>query len=305
MPVAFPSMPLQEQIIDLRTGAMSRAWIAWFEEYLIRINNVEFEQGSEGGGIAGGIQTGIDDLRSEIAASGNINAQVLNRIEDFEKDFAAIPSLLHRIEELENVVSSLSDRVVPTLPFYLGEAIKIDVDGHITFYNAAVFEKEIELPLSGIGRGATAPTLVRIGSYTGYEFDIGDDGYFEFEVPNEWNGTTDIKIGLHWYCDEDYVTNSGEVQWQGIYACTPERSTEPLDAPTHTDTVVSGDVNIPATAKYLEETYLTIPAAALAYHDIVGVLISRIALVAGANPTAKPTIVSAEVSYYSNKLGEY
>ena len=64
-------------------------------------------------------------------------------------------------------------------------------------------------------------------------------------------------------------------------------------------------MDLPITAKHLEETYLVIPAAALALHDIVGILVSRIALVAGSNPTAKPTIVSAEVSFYANKLGEY
>ena len=61
MPVAFPSMPLQEQIIDLRTGAMSRAWIAWFEEYLIRINSIEFEQSDTSSSVTG-IQNNLESI---------------------------------------------------------------------------------------------------------------------------------------------------------------------------------------------------------------------------------------------------
>ncbi len=165
-------------------------------------------------------------------------------------------------------------------------------------------EKEFLIPLDALGRGATAPTLVRLGSYAGYEYDIGDDSHFSFEVPSEWKTNTDIKVGLHWYCNEAYALNSGEVRWQGIYACTPEGGGETVDAPTHTATVNTGDVNIPATAKHLVESYLTIPAASIAAHDVIGVLLSRVALGAGNNPTAKPTIISVEISFTADKLGE-
>jgi hypothetical protein len=42
MPVDFPNMPLHERIIDIRSGAMSRAWIAFFEKYATAINTIEF-----------------------------------------------------------------------------------------------------------------------------------------------------------------------------------------------------------------------------------------------------------------------
>ena len=52
--------------------------------------------------------------------------------------------------------------------------------------------------------------------------------------------------------------------------------------------------------------YLTIPATSIAAHDIIGLTLSRIAIDDGNDPTGvnHPYIVSAEVSYIANKLGE-
>lgn len=176
-------------------------------------------------------------------------------------------------------------------------------DGELTLAGTARVEKENSIGLDGIGKGASAPTVTRLGDYYGYAFTIGDDGYASFEVPDEWDSTTAIDIAIHWYINEAYATNSGEVKWQVIYACTPENGAEAVDAPTHTGTLTTGDVNIPATAKYLVESIVTIPAASIAAHDVIGLLVSRVALTAGNNPTAEPVIVSMEYEFYASKLG--
>jgi len=158
-------------------------------------------------------------------------------------------------------------------------------------------DRELNISLDALGRGATAPALVRLGSYAGYEYDIDDDSHFSFEVPSDWGGG-DIDIAFHWYCNEAYALNSGKVRWKAVVACTPEGGGEALDAPTHTETAYTADTNIPATAKYLIESEIEIPAAKLAAHDVVGVLFSRCALAGVASPpTAKPTIVGLEIEY--------
>jgi hypothetical protein len=170
--------------------------------------------------------------------------------------------------------------------------------------NARVQCKKI-ISLDALGRGVTAPALVRLGNFAGYEYDIGDDSYFSFEPPEAWDSSTPILIKVYWYVDEAYVDHSAEVRWQGIYSCVPDNGTEAVDAPTHTGTVNTGDINVPAIAKALTTGTLTIPAASIVADDVIGILFSRIALAGGTNPhSGKPTIVRVEIYYITNKLGK-
>jgi hypothetical protein len=156
--------------------------------------------------------------------------------------------------------------------------------------------REFILPISGFGTGAAKPAETILGNYLGYAFTVNDLGYFTFEVPIDWNGTSDIEIFIHWYCNEAYALQSAKVQWRLSYTATKEDGTEAVDAGS-TD-VDSGDISIPTLAKQLIETGLVIPAAALALHDSLGIQIKRIAA-SGTSPTAKPVIVSVEVEYIS------
>lgn len=183
--------------------------------------------------------------------------------------------------------------------------LKIASDGELTLYGTARVMKEVAFPLDGIGKGATAPTLTRLGNTIGYAFTIGDDGYIHFEIPDDWAATTPITIHLHIYTNETYAANSGETRWQGAWSAIPEDGTEPVDGATHTGTVDSGDVNIPAAAKGMQEIDMSaIAGASLAQHDTIAIKLSRVALVAGSNPTAEPVVISAEYEYYADKLGE-
>jgi len=182
--------------------------------------------------------------------------------------------------------------------------VDVNSEGTITFAGDARVQKVIHLPLVGLGTGGTAPTLTRLGNYAGYAFTISDDSYFSLESPIDRAAGTDITLSLYWYINEAYVTNSGEVRWQVKWSATPDSSTEAVDAAVHNATVAGSDENIPATAKFLTKTSLTITGTNIVADDIIGLLISRIALTGGANPTAEPVIVRVEAYYTADKFGK-
>jgi hypothetical protein len=178
-------------------------------------------------------------------------------------------------------------------------------DGPWTLTGSSRVIKEISFPLFAIGSGATAPTLVRFGNVFGYAFDIDDDGYLQLEVPSDFDDSTGITIFLRTAINEAYATDNAEVRWQGTYSCVPDDESEAVTDAEHTGTLDSGDINIPAIKRGLQQVTLgTIPATDLALNDVLFILLSRIALVGGNNPTAVPVIIQAGYEYTSNKLGE-
>ena len=134
--------------------------------------------------------------------------------------------------------------------------------------------------------GTTAPTRNIVGRFVVQEFTIGDDGLIQFALPVDYNGSG-LTLKADWGCNEAYATNSGEVKWQGDWAAAPVGET--WDAPTHTGTFDSGDINIPATAQErLLSTVGTIANGSLSAGDVVGIKVSRVALTGGVDPTAEP-----------------
>jgi hypothetical protein len=164
-------------------------------------------------------------------------------------------------------------------------------------------EKEIRIDIESLGTGTAAPTKQIIGNYVGYLYQIGDDSKFQFEIPHDWVGG-DLELYAHLYVNENYATNNGYINWELKYSCTPEDGGEPLDAPTDSGTLASGDFQIPATAKHLMEAGpVTIPEADIAEGDIVGVTFKRIANTGGHSaPTAHPVIIGIELEYHASKL---
>ena len=186
-----------------------------------------------------------------------------------------------------------------------GNYVDIDAQGRVTLYGDARVEHEVAFSLAGIGKGASAPTLVRLGNSVGWAFGISDDGYLSFEVPVSWDSSTGIKIMIHTYVNEAFAVAEGEMRWQGTWSAVPEDGLEPIDGATHTGTLDSGDVNVPAAAKGLLEVDVgVIAAGSLAEHDVVSILLSRIAVNDGNDVTAEPVITEAEYEWYANKHGE-
>ena len=177
--------------------------------------------------------------------------------------------------------------------------------GVLTLHGAARVNKNLTFALDAVGRGATAPAETRLGNTVGWAFTINDDGYFSTELPYDWDSTTGIEIKLHYYTNEAYATNSGEVRWEVAWAAVAEDVDEVVDAPTHSGTLTGADKNISATAKGLQEYNVgTIAAASLAFEDCLFLKLKRIALTAGNNPTAEPVILAIEMEYTANTLGE-
>jgi len=160
----------------------------------------------------------------------------------------------------------------------------------------------IEIQSADFGKGNTKPTQIILGNYTGWEFDINDDSVMDIALPHDVDITGSLIIHISWFVNEAYSTNSAEVQWQAKYSFTPQDGSEALDAPVHTGTLTTGDINIPTTAKTVVHTSnLVIPAniieRSVEWHDIMGLTIKRIALNSGVGPTAKPTVVSVHIEY--------
>ncbi len=182
---------------------------------------------------------------------------------------------------------------------------KFDNNGRQTMAGNARVMKEVPLNITSLAPGASGAAQGKIGNYPGWEFGINDDMLDEFEVPFDWDESTDLQFKVYWGIDEAYVTNSGEVQWQIVWSACPSDASEALDAPTHTGTIDFGDQNIPATAKFLTKTGAGLVAAAsLAHGDLMGFTLSRVALDGGSNPGAEPIAVHVEVEYVAHSLGE-
>ena len=182
---------------------------------------------------------------------------------------------------------------------------EIKTDGEINLHGTArVYKKKI-IPVQDLSVGGTAPDQAILGNVLGYSYDINDDSVFSTELPNDWCSGTDVVISCDWYINEAYAAANGEVRWQAAWSALPHDSTEAVDAPTHSGSDNSGDINIPATAKYLTETAVeTIPAASLSAGDEIGITFKRVALGDGANPTADPVVVNIYLKYTSDRLGE-
>ncbi|MDO8618365.1 MAG: hypothetical protein Q7R49_00290 [Candidatus Daviesbacteria bacterium] len=179
------------------------------------------------------------------------------------------------------------------------------ISGALSMTGSGRTYKHIAIPLTGIGQGATAPTLTRYGNTYGYAFAINDDGYIQFEVPHDWDSSTVLTIGFHYYNPEAYATNSGEVRFTATWSAISQDGSEAVGAATHTGTLDSGDINLEDVAyDHKHMAFGTIAAASLAAGDTVYILLKRVALVAGNNPTAgKPTITLVDCTYTSNSLG--
>lgn len=190
-----------------------------------------------------------------------------------------------------------------TSDFRVGDAsnyANIALDGEITLVGTARVNKIINLGIDGLATGAAAPVVSRVGNFYGYAFSLNDDGYIRsFEIPYDWDTSVNPIMKIHWFCDEAYVTRSGEVRWQVNYTPCAETGEAVDGATIPLDT---GDINIPATAKFLIESTITLTG--IAFEDVIGMQLKRIALVGGTGPVAEPTVVGLELEYRSNKMGE-
>ena len=174
--------------------------------------------------------------------------------------------------------------------------------GQITLSGTARVKKEFTIPLSNFAPGASGPDEVLAGDFPAERFDISDEMHTAFEVPADCDTSEDITLEIYWGINENYATNSGEVQWSADWRSVAVG--ENVTSGGSSGTIDFGDVNIPASANTLVKTVGTIAAASITQDDLISIQLSRVALDGGANPTADPYVIMINIEYYANKLGE-
>jgi len=177
------------------------------------------------------------------------------------------------------------------------------IDGEIVLHGTArvsschIFESRELAP------GSSGATETQLGNYVGYAYTINDDTVISFPMNklHGWDSTSDLTVSIRYYINEAYATANGELQFEASWGATADG--EAVDSPGSSDTIDSGDWNIPATAKHLSQAVLgTIPAASIEATDEIGIDIKRVALDDGNNPTAEPVIVCVAIGYTRNGI---
>ena len=176
-------------------------------------------------------------------------------------------------------------------------------DGELTLAGTARVKKEFTVPLSDFAAGASGAKAALQGDFPSYEFTVSDELHTSLEIPSDCDTSGDITVEIYWGIDEAYATGSGEVQW-AVNWRTVANVGEDITSGGSSGTIDLGDVNIPASVNLLTKTEGTISAASVSQDDWVSLMITRVALDDGSNPSAEPYIIGINVEYVVDKLGE-
>jgi len=187
-------------------------------------------------------------------------------------------------------------------PYNPSDRIDINDHGQISLSGGARVKKEFTLPLTDFNPGASGPTAATQGIFASYEFTIDDDMHTSFEVPTDCDTSADLTIEVYWGINEDYATNSGEVQWSATWRAIAVG--ENVTNGGSTGTLDFGDVNIPTNANTLVKTTANIAGSSISQDDLISLNGARVDLDSGSNPAAEPYIIMVNLEYYVNKLGE-
>jgi len=181
-------------------------------------------------------------------------------------------------------------------------AATVEANGQITLVSGARVNRSIILNQGILGSGAAAPTIAKVGNTAGYKYAVNDEVYMvPFEIPYDWDSTTDLSFKIHFYSTN--TTADRFIKYQIDLNATAE-DTENVNAAT--TTLDTGDVLLSTTAYRLTESTTTLDAGYFAADDVISLKIKRIAS-AGTAPTApadNPVVMSYELEYTANKLGE-
>ncbi len=185
----------------------------------------------------------------------------------------------------------------------------VDDDGYVEFKGRGRVTRDVIIPVAGTGGGASVPTFDNsFFPFDGYAFGIGDDLHYVFEVPHGCDTSEDMILRIHYFIDRTYADESGELRWRSRYRVLTEDGSEPVDS-GGTYNVIELQHDIPATAKGLkEQTVLTIPAAHVDNHTVIGLDFIRTTISGGSDPggapAKKPIVVELELEWVRNSHGD-
>lgn len=176
-----------------------------------------------------------------------------------------------------------------------------DVNGVQTMAGNARVTKHIYIPISG-GAGANNPTVrTTEAPYLSWTFAVNDDDHHTLPAPHDMDYTQPINIYVEWYTTDATASGVDEVNWQIQWAS--RAAGETVNAGSTTDT--SGDVICSAQYVIVDTLVETIPGNSVTADDIMGMDLTRIAIVDGTAPSVGTVhVLSWHVEFTSNKLGE-
>lgn len=103
---------------------------------------------------------------------------------------------------------------------FLTETV-IRLDGEIILNN---YIRHHDITAGAATSGPTAPSSVSVGTYRGLSFDTDSKSVnFAMEVPNDWDGISDMALVVHWHsADGDIIANGETVKFDISYRSTSE-----------------------------------------------------------------------------------
>lgn len=176
--------------------------------------------------------------------------------------------------------------------------------GDFTATGTGRWTQSIWVPVGEMLDGGTPGIETEKGALVGQALTISDSHIANVFLPPDLDASADITIKVKWSINEAFATNSGEVQFRVDWTANPMDATEDISSPSHTGQADSGDINIPAVAdRGTTDTIGTIGNASLSAGDLLGLELSRIAIVDGSNPTAEPVVYGIVLEYTGYRFG--
>lgn len=102
-----------------------------------------------------------------------------------------------------------------------------DVTGEVTYLIS--YDRHIDIPINSAVLGPTAPAIVITGNAGGRGFNADAElATFEFEVPKDWDGITDMQLEVLWHPEDgDVIQDTEDVKWNFSYNSIADG--EPVD----------------------------------------------------------------------------
>ena len=157
--------------------------------------------------------------------------------------------------------------------------------------------RDITSQITVRGAGAANPSWASMGgNFSGYNFDVGDESFFSFHIPHDYQPGTDIHLHTHWLCKNTDTTNTVKWEFEYMYALGFDQ-----EAFNTTGTTVTAEQASGAQYQHMiaESAAITIPT--LTEPD--GIVYARIARITnGATDVANGQVfmLTSDVHYQSD-----
>ena len=217
---------------------------------------------------------------------------------------AATDTILIGANTRPSADSSVNEIVIGTDAIGNGDnTVTIGNASHTTVYFPD-YHRSIDINASAAAVGGTAPQGTITGTFYGLAFDADAEvAYFEVEVPEDWDGSSDMALKIYWHPEDgDAPADTETVKWDATYRSIDEG--EAVDNGTAVDITGTYTQSGAGTDKELIETEITIDYddtdQPLAVGDLIGFVFNRD--VTTDTYSGDGIVLRWEVDYTSNSL---